>query len=76
MDRTVILSRLETATRHLDKGEQYIGRLREIIADLGLSGSYRTRAEELLRQVAASQEMYVSHRDWILGELKNSTGLM
>jgi hypothetical protein len=48
---------------------------REIIGDLGRSGSDTTRAEELLRQVAASHEMYLAHRNWLLGELKNSTGL-
>ena len=73
VDRTVILAHLETAKRYVDKGEQYICRLREIIDVLGRGASETIAAEALLRHVEVAQEMYVSHRDWLLKELKNST---
>ena len=49
-------------------------RLREIIEVLGRGGSGDSiSAEDLLRQVEATHQMYVSHRDWLLTELSNST---
>ena len=75
MNRAVLLAHLETAESYVAKGDQYIGRLREIIGTLAKSGSGATEAEGLLRQVENVQEMYVSHRDWLLNELKHSTGI-
>jgi hypothetical protein len=75
VDRAVLLSHLETAESYVAKGDQYIGRLRELIGVLARSGTGATEAEALLRQVESVQEMYVSHRDWLLNELKHSTGI-
>lgn len=75
MNRAVLLAHLETAESYVAKGDQYIGRLREIIGTLAKNGSGATEAEALLRQVESVQEMYVSHRDWLLNELKHSTGI-
>lgn len=75
MDRSVLLAHLETAENYVTKGEQYIGRLRELIGVLAQSGSGTTEAEALLRQVEDVQGRYVSHRNWLLNELKNSTGI-
>jgi len=75
MNRAVLLARLETAESYVARGDQYIGRLREITGTLAKSGSGATEAATLLRQVESVQEMYVSHRDWLLNELKHSTGI-
>ena len=76
MNHAVLSAHLENAENYVTKGEQYIGRLREIIDVLARSGSDATDAEGLLRQVEAVQEMYVSHREWLQVELKRSTGLI
>jgi hypothetical protein len=63
---------LEVVESYIDKGHQYIGRLQEIIGLLGGAGSDITATEDLLRKIEATQEMYVSHRDWLLKELKEA----
>ena len=72
MDRAVVLAHLEIVERYIDKGQQYMGRLQEIIDLLGRDGPESTTSQDLLRKMEATQEMYVSHRDWLLKELKNS----
>lgn len=75
MDSVVLQAHLMTAENYVAKGDAYIGRLREVIDVLARSGADATDAEDLLRQVEDVQERYVSHRDWLLNELKNSTGI-
>ena len=75
MNRAVVLAHLDTAEFYVARGEQYIARLREIIDTLAQSGSDASEAEGLLRQVVDVQGRYVSHRDWLLTELKDSTGM-
>ena len=70
MNHAVLSAHLENAENYVTKGEQYIGRLREIIDVPARSGSDTTDTEGLLRQVEAVQEVYVSHRDWLHVELK------
>jgi len=66
----VLSAHLENAENYVTKGEQYIGRLREIIDVPDRSGSHPTDTEGSLRQVEAVQEMHVSHRDLLHVELK------
>jgi hypothetical protein len=61
---------LENAENYVTKGEQYIGRLWEIIDVPFRSGFGPTDTEGLLRQVEAVHEMYDSRRDWLHVELK------
>ena len=73
MDRGVILAHLEIAERYVDTGGRYIGRLRKTIDARADGGSDSTAAQDLLRHIEAAQEKFVSYRDWLLKELKNST---
>jgi hypothetical protein len=73
MHREVLQAHLEIAERYIDKGAQEIGRLQEIIDVLARGGSDTTAARDLLRDVEKAQVRYVSHREWLLQELKNST---
>jgi predicted metal-dependent enzyme (double-stranded beta helix superfamily) len=75
VNQAILSAHLENAQNYVTKGEQYIGRLREIIDLLTQNGSDATDATGLLRQIQAVQEMYVSHRDWLQEELKRSTGV-
>ena len=71
MDRAVVLAHLEIVERYIDKGQQYIGRLQEIIHLLGREAPEAETSQDLLRKMEATQELYVSHRDWLLRELKD-----
>ena len=73
MDRAVVLAHLEIVERYIDKGQEYIGRLQGIIDLLGRDGPETTTSHDLLRKMEATQEMYVSHRDWLLKELEDSS---
>jgi hypothetical protein len=46
---------------------------RETLDARARGGSDTTAAQDLLRQIEAAQEKFVSYRDWLLKELKNST---
>jgi hypothetical protein len=70
-DRAIVLAHLEIVERYIEKGHQYIGRLQEIIDLLGRERPETTATKELLLKIEATQEMYVSHRDWLLKELKD-----
>jgi len=72
VDRAVLLAHLEVIESYINKGKQYIGRLQEIIGLLGGGGSDITETQDLLHKIEATQEMFVSHRDWLLKELKDS----
>jgi hypothetical protein len=73
VDRAVVLAHLEIVERYIDKGKHYIGRLQEIIDVLGRERPETTATKDLLLKIEATQQMYVSHRDWLLNELNNST---
>jgi hypothetical protein len=64
---------LEVAERYVDTGGQYIGRLRETIDARAGGGFDTTATQDLLRHIEAAQERFVSYRDWLLKELKNSS---
>ena len=70
----MILAHLEIAERYVDTGGRYIGRLRQTIDERADGGSDTTATQDLLRHIEAAQEKFVSYRDWLLKELKNSTG--
>ena len=73
MDRRVFLAHLDVAERYVDTGGRYIGRLRETIEARARGGSDTAATQDLLRHIEAAQEKFVSYRDWLLKELKNST---
>ena len=73
MDRSVVLAHLEVAERYVDTGGRYIGRLRETIEARARGGSDTAATQDLLRHIEAAQEKFVSYRDWLLKELKNSS---
>jgi hypothetical protein len=73
VDRGVVLAHLEVAERYVDTGGRYIDRLRETIDARARGGSDTTATQDLLRHIEAAQEKFVSYRDWLLKELKNST---
>ena len=69
----MVLAHLAIVDRYIDKGKQYIGRLQEIIDLLGRERPETTATKDLFLKIEATQGMYVSHRDWPLNELNNST---
>ena len=69
----MVLAHLEVAERYVDTGGRYIGRLRETIDARARGGSDTTATQELLRHIEAAHKKFVSYRDWLLKELKNST---
>ena len=73
VDRAVVLAHLEIVERYIDNGKQYIDRLQKIINLLGHDRPETTATKDLLLKIEATQEMYVSHRDWLFKELKDST---
>ena len=73
MDRSVVLGHLEIAERYVETGGRYIDRLRDTIDTRARDGSDTTATQDLLRHIEAAQEKFVSYRDWLLKELKNST---
>ena len=75
MNRAVLLTHLEATDYYVTRGEQCIGRLREVIDVLTRSGSDVTDAEGLLRQLEDVHGRHVSHREWLLNEIRNSTGI-
>ena len=66
----MVLAHLEVAERYVDTGGD---RLRETIDARARGGSDTTATQDLLRHIEAAQEKFVSYRDWLLKELKNST---
>ena len=69
----MILAHLEIVERYVDTGGRYIGRLRKTIDARADGGSDTTATQDLLRHIEAAQEKFISYRNWLLKELKNST---